>query len=81
MGFEPTVVLPTPVFKTGALILTLPRFHTINLKLAPRAGIEPALTNSKSVVLPLDHLGINTMLSDRIELSTEDYDSSVIPFN
>ena len=49
--------------------------------MAPGVGIEPTIAESKSVVLPLHYLGITLVRGKRIELLTERWQRSVIPFN
>ena len=55
--FELTEHFCSSVFKTGAINRTLPHFH-----LAGASGLEPEITESKSVVLPLHYTPTNLLL-------------------
>ena len=49
--------------------------------MAPGLGIEPRLTESKSIVLPLHNPGINLVVPERIELSFMPCHGIVLPLN
>ncbi|MDQ1340697.1 MAG: hypothetical protein QG567_1855 [Campylobacterota bacterium] len=59
VGFEPTEVLPSPVFKTGALNRALPPTRSKNVDYLEAAlGFEPRIKALQAHALPLGYAAI-----------------------